>query len=215
MAISVELTNSNIEKLLAIRKIIDKYLLLFSNDSDNPNLMTQCVFELASYGFTSLKQAKEFNIAMNVLEFDRIYVARPVGKESIEDNGDITIDDFCINGSYCLNRNIPICTFDLKFVSCVKLERIFEKVLPMNESKMGKEVIAKAAELGITDPGLYAPHPFMSIAMHTAFPETHCPEFCVCKCIKIDEPRFDLTWGMERMFSAGEIQKEYRRRIMQ
>jgi len=217
MAVNVALNDTNIEILLSIRKIIDKYNALFQENSKDSGIKQQCLFELSKYGFTGTYQAKEFNVAMNVLEYDRCYKIRPIGKESIEDDGSITVDDFCIRGNKCIERGFVTCVFDLKFVSCVTLERIYQKIIKLDDSNMGKEYIEKARSLGIDEPigvdGLYVPHPFTSLCCSRRFPDTHTPEHCVGKCIKVIEPRFDIFWGMEYHFDAFDVQAELRKRM--
>lgn len=132
---------------------------------------------------------------MCLKEVDRCYRFRSIN--NIENVG---ICDGCIGRCKvtCYSKDV------LNFLNCPEevgadYFNEFKKYTP--NSLMIKEQIDEIERLNITPLHIEEP---ISFYLGYSFGMTF-PNFCVFKCHKINEPDFDLTWGMEVHIEFGKI----------
>ena len=204
---SIVINDESIENLLKAREKFDEYLELKKDNPDSTSLKQNMLFELAKLGFSDYNNFKYRSASHNVYEFDRCYRVRHKDYPLTIEPPEMKSEDFCIAGSGCKDRGLTPCAheFNMEFVRCYNNDQIF-KFMSYEESLMCKEHYDAAKKLGLDTEKLYAPHPIGAIAHYRCNPQHITPKNCTGTCIKIQEPRFNVFWGMESYFDMGDLQ---------
>jgi len=189
---------NNIEKLIYGRNAIDKYLEIIKIKGAKSNKDAKKLSESLEHIGMDKKTFYLFNTSQNFLEADRCFRFRK------NDNPEeIAICDNCVGrcNIQCYNPTEELrrkyfggCTTPGKdFINS------FNNLVP--NSLIMKEQINELQKLGLIVDDYYIISPVsLFLTYDTNFT---LPDFCVGFAHKINEPQFDIFWGMEKLIEFG------------